>query len=207
MMIKQMRKCIKHQILLITCLVSASTGVLAAEYVPPPAGPYKPAVVMSDSSGTSTDDSGKVYKFPNDDLMRSEAPPMPVLVPPRKEPVKTVHNERLNAGSEMQKKAAKAPTFSSQSPANIQNPANSYAVNPWAAGAFQSQSSVAPPRYQSAQQPGQAWYPPYGYPQQNPYAYGYPNYYGNSNNSADAPFSTMPSPWTMMPMQPFFSGR
>ncbi len=208
-MIKTMDKLTKHQMLLITFLATGGSGlVLAAEYVPPPAGPYKPAVVVSGTQNSAIKGSGKVYKFPSEDLMRAEAPAMPEMDSTRNEPDRTVQNEGLRANLEGQKNATKAPVYSLQNPANVQNPVNSYALNPWAAGVGTTRSqSVAPPHYQGAQQPGQAWYPQYGYPQQNPYAYGYPNYYGNSNNSANAPFSNMPSPWTMMPMQPFSSGR
>ena len=182
-------------------LLTGLVGQVAAdEYVPPPAGPYKPVAVMGGAQAVATDSAGKVYRFPSEDMIRSEAP-APMLA--SEEPV-TVTERPAQAPADFQQADSATAALTPSSAANPQQPTTGFsAANPWAVATPQGQAMPAP----AYQPPNQAWYPQYAYPQQYPYGYGYPDYYNNSNSGTEAPYSNMPTPWSMMPMQPFFSGR
>jgi hypothetical protein len=81
-------------------------------------------------------------------------------------------------------------------------PAASYpAYNPWSVP--QSPDSMP---MQLGNQGGVWSNPQVVYPQGN-YPSNYPYGYSNGYNSTNSPFNGMPSPWSVMPMQQFFSGQ
>ncbi len=172
-------------------------------YAPPPAGPYKPLVVVNDDTNTTSDSSSKVYKFPSEDLIQGDAPRLQDQPESEKKPafatvLKHPDNTATTRSSAQSAMRTVPDSLSSVPPGNgaawRQN-------NPWSP-LSQTTGQDAQPRYQiPGYGPGQGWYPGYNYSrQQYPYGYAYP---GNTGNS---PFN-MPTPWSMMPMQPFFPGR
>ena len=190
-----------------------SSLMLAQEYVPPPAGPYKPEVIVSDAPALSSEKSAeKVYKFPSEDLIRGEAPPALSFDTPAasgqqsEQRINHQSAQRSNNTATHTGSGAAIPGSNYHSSAQASQPTTDrlHDSNPWAP----SVSTMQP--QQPVYRGSSSWYPPqygYGYPQQYPYGYGTQDYYGNAQNDANAPFSNMPTPWNMMPMQPFFPGR
>ena len=172
-------------------LILLSQQVLAGEYVPPPSGPYKPSVIV-DTNHQTSGSSMKVYRFPSDGLIQSE------------QRIKQKYSDNRNTHIQPQH-LTKEPSFEPPvAPAETSKPVqqvttqqalptvNEFAGNPWSpdseppiSGNYQG--------YWNNQQ--------FSYPQQNPYGY------SNQNNYTNNPFNGMPTPWSAMPMQPFFSGK
>ncbi len=202
----------KYLVTVFALALGYSCQASAQEYVPPPAGPYKPEVVVSDAPAFSSESAEKVYKFQSEDLIRSEAPAalsfdasaasaqqpeQRIIRPSAQRPNDTTPH--TDSGS-----AIPGQIYHDSAQAPQPTGGRAYDSNPWAPNV----STVQP---QQPVYPGSLnWYPQqygYGYPQQYPYGYGNQGYYGNTPNDANAPFSNMTSPWNMMPMQPFFPGR
>ncbi len=171
--------------------------VLAAEYVPPPSGPYKSSGIVNTNLQHSSS-SAKIYRFPSDGLIQSE---------PRvkSKPAYFYRNQRDTKTQDMVTKpvieaAPVAPVITKPvepDQAIVVKPVSPpmtghFTGNPWAPDSM-PQSTDHYPGYWNNQQ--------YSYPQQNPYGY------GNQNNFMNNAMNGMPSPWSAMPMQPFFSGN
>ncbi len=108
-----------------------------------------------------------------------------------------------------QRSAPVAQSFETARPAG-QDQFRQVPANPWAVD-MQRKPSPYPNNVWGNQSYGAQQYNPYGYQSQSPYPYQgvSPNQNQNSNPNSfmNSPFNSMPSPWTTMPMQPFFSGR
>jgi len=161
--------------------------VLATEYVPPPSGPYKFSVMVNTNLQQPIG-SAKIYRFPSDGLIQSE---------PRvtSKPAYFYGNHRDIKTQDMAvKPEITKPTEPAQ--VTVAKPASpvtgSFTRNPWAPDSMRR----PPANYQGYRNNQQ-----YSYPQQNPYGY------GNQNNFMSNTMNGMPSPWSAMPMQPFFSGK
>ncbi len=172
---------------------------MAGEYIPPPSGPYQTSVVIGNDSSQS-DRSGQVYKFPSDSLIQINQPDKPL------------YRSEMNAfDSNRDRLAAPARKIPPELPAEVAVQVNpqmpeqpqtplpymNYNQNPWAPDSVSSPDMSSQWNWNNQQ---------YSYPQQNQYGqnqYGYPG----QNNFMNNPLNSMPSPWTAMPMQPFFSGR
>lgn len=180
----------------------ASQSAAAIDYVPPPPGPYKSNAVIS-RYDVEKPESEEVYRFPSEDFLRQfeeervapvalepVAPPMPVppQMParlPMEAPVEA-SPDRPAGNDFMLRPEAPQADYSARVPGN-----------PWGTGQ---------PYYSQPQYGYDTWgYQPYNYPGNYPYqqgSYPYSQGYGENN-----PFNTMPSPWSMMPMQNFFSDK
>lgn len=173
-------------------LLLFSQKILAGEYVRPPSGPYQSTVIIHKNLNQSGS-SDQVYKFPSDILIQVEQSDKSVFLPDRKKQNQT----QQGAGS----KHAIAPVI----PPIVENPVftqperptdGNFSRNPWDAESLPGPGSYQGNGYQENWSNQQ-----FSYPQQSPYGY------YNQNNFMNYPFNGMPSPWTAMPMQPFFSGR
>jgi len=169
--------------------------VLAAEYVPPPSGPYKSSGIVNTNLQQSNS-STKIYRFPSDGLIQSE---------PRINPTYFDRSQRDFKTQNMAiKPAIKAPIVPpvkakpiEPAQATVAQPASppmtgKFTRNPWAPDSMPQPPANYPGNWNNQQ---------YSYPQQNPYGY------GNQNNFMNNAMNGMPSPWSAMPMQPFFSGK
>ena len=171
--------------------------VLAGEYVPPPSGPYKSSVVVN-TNPRQLNSSEKVYRFPSDGLFQSE------------QRVRPTHFDRSQRNLNTQNIMATNPVIEAPVvPPVITKPVDpaqaavvkpttppmtgNFSTNPWAPPGSMPQPTANYPGYWNNQQ--------YSYPQQNPYGY------SNQNNFMNNAMNGMPSPWSAMPMQPFFSGK
>jgi hypothetical protein len=179
---------------------------LFAEYVPPPSGPYQSSVVIT-SKSTSEQSDGQVYRFPPADLTLEPEPDESVVnmvVPPRDNPAVDPAGRPMSypdyAASPRGLQTAPntqltQPVYPSLAPNNEQGP---WSVDPgYSAG-------MAPGQYYQQPQGG-GYYPystPGGYPYANPYYY---QDYQGTRYDTNSPFGTMPSPWSMMRDNPFFS--
>ncbi|MCK4707220.1 MAG: hypothetical protein KAU21_01275 [Gammaproteobacteria bacterium] len=178
-------------ILLILC-----QNAWAGEYVPPPTGPYKSSGIIYKKQSQSND-SDQVYKFPSDSLIQSERRDEPVFISDSR-----IRNESVDISSKpvLPPQQVVDPAVNLAEPSVFINPSSSMpgqiAVNPWAA-----ESVPRPDVYQQNYYQGRWSAPQYGYPQQNPYIN------NSQTNFMNDPFNSMSSPWSAMPMQPFFSGR
>ena len=194
-------------LLFATVMTVCSPIISAAEeaYAPPPAGPYKPVVVVSGEAGYTPDSASKVYKFPSEDMIRGEAPKLTDLPESEKKPafadvIEQPHYPGVTPSSRQPAAAAAANSvLPPPQPGGVEAWRQS---NPWSPLSQPARQQRSQALYQSpGYSPSQSWYPQYDYSQQQyPYGYGYPNNTGNS------PYN-MPTPWSMMPMQPFFPGR
>jgi len=173
-----------------------SQPILAAEYVPPPSGPYKSSGIVNTSLQQSNS-SAKIYRFPSDGLIQSEPrikptyfdrgqrdfkprnimATKPVIEAPIVPPVITKPVEPAQV------------TVAKPAPAPM---TGNFTSNPWAPDSMPQPPANYPGNWNNQQ---------YSYPQQNPYGY------GNQNNFMNNAMNGMPSPWSAMPMQPFFSGK
>ena len=206
--------------------LAISQLVSASEYVPPPTGPYKSVIVINNEQ-SQTGNSDQIYKFPSDSLIQSE--------PQRDEAVFLTDKRIMNLPQDFNSEAtiAVAPQQRDMSPQPVDPQklpeltkpgtfSRQYSRNPWAAagplpdsaasqgnyyqgGGYQGnlyQGSDYPGNYyQGNYYQGNMYNPQYAYPRQNPYAN------NNQNNFMNDSFNNMPSPWTVMPMQSFFSGK
>lgn len=175
-----------------------SSFAVANEYVPPPTGPYQSSVVIN-TSEQETPQQTQVYKFPSADLIQQA--PLPLKRSNIDRRIKT-EKER---GFLQQKSPAEIqhqiePQISNQPPRRMPSvkpaqPTN----NPYSYGPRAIQNYPEQGRYNQ-------WdYRQFPYSQQYPYGYSNQNYY--QNDYMNAPFTDMPSPWSVMPMKPFFSGK
>ena len=203
----------KYLVTVFALALGYSCQALAQEYVPPPAGPYKPEVVVSDAPAFSSESAEKVYKFPSEDLIRSDTPPPLTFDAPARSDHQSVQKKAKPAAplrNDSRSHAGYESALSSQNSRGSRQTSRSmggrgYDSNPWSPNVSTARPQLpAFPAYSDSypsQQNG------YGYPQQYPYGYGAQGYYGNTPNDANTPFFNMTSPWNMMPMQPFFPGR
>lgn len=163
-------------------LLSSATSLAgAAEYLPPPTGPYQSSIVINSVESDSATQP-QIYRFPPADLIQ--------MGDPRDYPVDQREAARDNRFPNSPRNPAvssvmpKAPAYAA--PANpVLNPYQSGGMgqnNPWAVGQPDP----------SGQGQWGAGYQPYGYP------YGYPNQY----NMMNPPYSNVPSPWSV-PAQPY----
>jgi hypothetical protein len=185
-------------------LLFVSATVQGRDYVPPPNGPYQPSVVINNSQ---VDDSQQhVYKFPPPDM----------LLDVNKKPSDFDYQPELRGNEPRQQMAPEtvkpirnqqqSPLMNSQTMPPLPNPD---AYSAWQLQQGGRSNNAAPgwgyqegtPNYNQNVWQQQA--PGYGYQQQYPYSYGYPNQYNGTNNQ----FYGMPSPWNVMPKNPFFSDR
>jgi hypothetical protein len=165
-------------------------GVATAnEYVPPPTGPYQSSSIVINSVEENTSEQPQVYRFPPSDLItdemeQSESGPEVVHAEPAGIAPPSVQG-RVNSEDYPQQPASMPPVYSQP-------------YNNWA-----RQGMAQPPmdyRYQGGYQNG-TW----GYPQQYySYPYSNPEQYDPTNSQY---YNNMPSPWSMMPKNPFSSGR
>lgn len=190
-----------------------SFQVLAAEYVPPPTGPYESSIVINNQSPSSRTE--RVYKFPSDSLIQSGNRKEPVFLSDTSVGVKPEENNThtfvdssrpINQGLEQIKQPVQSelPNVTNPAAGNITN-------NPWAPvnlpgpdlyqQNYYQGNSFPDNYYQGYAYPGNPNSSQYAYPQQ------YPNVYENQYNFMNDSFRSMPSPWSAMSMQPFFSGR
>lgn len=194
-------------------LLLVSPFALASKYVPPPAGPYQPEVVVSEHVDTNDGESDRVYKFPSEDLMRSEAPVFNSSTS-NSLPLDNSQPQSTTNQARQQRPAGKPDPESLPAGQSSTAGGANYPSNPWATGnnwngqATSSGSAYPPvnqgwgaqygsPQYGNQQYGGQQ----YGGQQSYPYGYNYQNYLNSG------PFNNMATPWKMMPMQPFFPGN
>ena len=196
--------------------------VFAGEYVPPPTGPYKSSVVVNKNQITEGN-SGQVYKFPSDNLIQSESRNDPVFLSDRRiinlpekkfsNSAQSIATQQAVSEAEIQhQQQSVVSRQSSQPPSsaapNFTNPwdpeslpqAENYQQNYYQGDVFRD-NYYQGNRYAGNTYPRTQLNSQYAYPQNYPYAQ------SNQNNFMNAPFNGMPSPWSSMPMQPFFSGR
>ena len=158
----------------------------ANEYLPPPTGPYQSSVVVNTGDNNAAQ---KVYRFPPADLVQTQPKPPREGLPRRFDfPAAPGGVPPVNANSKMP--APVTPREQLSQPPMPAMDANPWAVNP--------QQPFAP----DAQG---VWGNPYGNPYGNygPYTYPYPYGYGEQHNRNKNFFSNMPSPWSVMPVQPY----
>lgn len=196
--------CVKPSILTGSMLPIAFS-VAAIEYVPPPAGPYQSSVVIQKESTQTGNLTEKVYRFPSDikvNGLKSYPTPSPAANPAKK--IEKLPQTQWTTEADLTSSTAdsaslpmpRQSTYSRQ-PAN-----NTGGVNPW---------SVDYPGLVSPGQQNRNVYPSFNYqgywsqPQYSQPQY-YPYGYNQQNNFMNSPFGKMPSPWSGMSMQPFFSG-
>jgi hypothetical protein len=182
-------------------LLSVSVAVQARDYVPPPSGPYQPLVVINNSPADKSQQ--QVYKFPPPDILledRNTHPDLsyqpghqidegPQIAPAKIKP--PMSQQQLMESKRMQP----MPQSGGYSQWQIPGQGGQTGTNP----GWYGYQGLAPNYNQNVwqQQPG------YGYQQQYPYSYGTPNQYNGAYN----PFYGMPSPWNVMPKNPFFSDK
>ncbi len=180
---------------------------MAADYIPPPAGPYKPVSDLYNETQAAVDESGQVYRFPSEDMIRLEqekvnnsaAEPGKIFRDnaqnqvPLTEPVNLYTQPRKASETAAKRPFAAAPAQTGPS-------AGFYTANPWAAGS----SAIPPASSQSGWSGYSQGYSGYSYAPPYPYTYDYRNAPGNQGYM---PYANMPSPWSMMPMQSFFPGN
>ena len=198
-------------------VVFISIDVTALGYVPPPGGPYKSSSVIT-SPSIESKPTTQVYRFPPEDLIQKSNPLLNTMKPmsidePQVRPFRdlmlnqpdfpqnfTIQGqptapqasmENNGAGSQPANKATQNPFYPP-----LQN-------NPWAVGSQEFQNTY--PNQWNGQNNN------YNYPKQYPNMNQFQNNQQNLNqylnpNNMNTPFSAMPSPWQMMPMQPFFPG-
>jgi hypothetical protein len=180
---------------------------LYAEYVPPPSGPYQSSVVITSKSSSEQSD-GQVYRFPPSDLTFEPEPDEPVVnrgrVPPG------TNQPGGPVGATMSYPDFTQAPQDAQAGYNTPSPRPAY---PPVTPNNEARQWNADPRYSSGMAPGQwyqqpqgeGYYPysaPGGYPYANPYYY---QGYQGSGYDATNSFGSMPSPWSMMRDNPFFS--
>jgi hypothetical protein len=203
-MLNLIRKKLSQGPMLMVVLVVFSAELAAADYVPPPTGPYQSSVIISDKNLFQSDNGNhQVYRFPTEELIRGEKKPLKFT----RGDTSSFQNN-IPAAPVAPTASTKIPLEKSIAPSTVNPSAQYYPVNPW-----------EPKAQSSVQQPMQQQYPDnYQYDWgnqssrqqqywQQPYRQQYPYGYSNQNNYMNTPFNSMPSPWSAMPMQPFFSGR
>jgi hypothetical protein len=196
----------------IVCGVLACSGFAWAEYVPPPSGPYQSSVVIT-SKDTTEQNNEHIYRFPPADLNIQEDDTAPLSLESSDPPSGMSNNSSLPAQyleyrSEPALNDAPRPDLRDYSP-----PAPYPNANAAGSPIIQQQGYSAPanpgqgrqgPWYDKPQ--GQAYNPYSGqsyYPYSNPYYY--QEYRDSRYEDQYSPFGTMPSPWSMMRDNPFFS--
>ena len=187
-------------------LLLLSMQATALEYVPPPNGPYQSSSVINSQSIENLHEK-QVYRFPPADLMTETrpklkaqpfftqppvvqnpvhtAPPMPPFQPIDSAPVANMAQPPFPSDN-------LSPADDTKQPEDLFYPP--LPENPWAVGTQDFQNNF---QNQWGQQ---------NYQNTQPYQNMNPNYYQNQNNM-NTPFSGMPTPWQVMPMQPFFPGQ
>lgn len=184
-----------------------SQSVAAIDYVPPPPGPYESTSVIS-RSDVEEPEQERVYRFPSDDFLRQFGQDSISSAEPVRSPVPVPSKVQPHAVTPPVVTSPEAPIANHFSvPSRVPQTGYSTVVpgnnNPWGT-AGTGQPYYSPPPQQQYQH--DVWnYQPYSYPGSYPYqqgGYPYPPGYGENN-----PFSSMPSPWSMMPMQDFFSDK
>lgn len=187
--------------------------VMAIEYVPPPTGPYESSIVINKKSPSSRTE--RVYKFPSDSLIQSDRREEAVFLSDTRVEVKPKENKtNTYVDSSRSKDSVRnqnTQPLQPELPSSANPVAGGLSTNPWApvnlpaAELYQQnyyqENSFPGDNYQGYSYPGYPNSPQYVYPQQ------YPNAYDNQYNFMNDPFRNMPSPWSGMSMQPFFSGR
>jgi hypothetical protein len=171
---------------MVSCLVTAAVPLVAQEtgYVPPPSGPYQSSAVVIEGAGDATTSERQVYRFPPSNILMPEVEPrqfrelerQPVAKPP---------------GIPLPPSTPQIP----DSQRTQQPQAEAWVYPDYSTGA---QMYSAPQNWYGYQ--GGAWQqsaPGYGY-----YPYVAPEQYPQRF----APFDNMPSPWSVIPNNPF-SGR
>lgn len=178
----------------------------ADDYVAPPPGPYQSSVVIHQYDRTVNESlesqQQKVYKFPAADLFE------PVVEPgtQNRNPDNQFFND-LAFPSESSLYRSQVDDQTSEVPAQLmpgienQQSGTSVPDNPYTAP-FQYGNPWATNQSRSITNYSDGW-------GRNQYPGNYPNHYGynNPSNMMNNTNSFMPSPWSMMPMQPFSSGR
>ena len=188
----------------VTCLILTQVA-WARDYVPPPSGPYQSSVVINHS--TIDGEPQQVYKFPPADILTdgnaargsgflSDSGPGPddteQKQPDQERRVGMIPPQSTLPGAGNQLAPGSSP-YQWQVP-------QTYDPYQSSAPAWNGYNTGNVPAYKQ-----NVWQqtPQYGYAPQYPYSYGQPNQY-NANNY---PFYGMPSPWNVMPKNPFFSDR
>ena len=189
-------------------LLLASPFASASKYVPPPAGPYQPEVVVSEHIDANDGKSDRVYKFPSEDLIRGEAPVFNSRTP-NSLPINKSRPQSTTNQARQKRPAGKSDPVSRPAGQTSTADGANYPANPWAAGNnWNRQVAPARPAYPPV---NQGWGAQYGSPQYSNQQYGgqpaYPYGYNYQNYSNNGPFNNMAAPWNMMPMQPFFPGN
>ena len=203
-------------------VVLISIDATALGYVPPPGGPYKSSSVITSPSIESKPIT-QVYRFPPEDLIQKSNPvqnakkPMSIDEPQ----VRPFRDLMLNQSDFPQNFTSQGQPTAPQAIIEDNNGAGSQPGNkatenpfypplqdnPWAVGSQEFQNTY--PNQWNGQNNN------YNYPKQYQDMNPFQNYQQNSNqysnqytnpNNMNTPFSAMPSPWQMMPMQPFFPG-
>lgn len=189
-----------------------SMNVAAAEYVPPPTGPYQSSIVIDSQNNDRQQQPIQVYRFPPADLFSgsdqakhsmplmqqqpafnadvfNQSGQIPIPMDPARQEIMDMNAQYAeplqdSASLQQQPQAPQSPFYPQLT------------ENPWAVGAQTYQQPYTSPW--AAQN--------YNYPM--PYQNMNHNQNYNSNPyNMNEPFSGMPQPWQMMPMQPFFSGQ
>ena len=185
-------------------LLLFSMQAAALDYVPPPNGPYQSSNVIN-SQSIKNQREQQVYRFPPADLMTESRPklsthpsfslpsgvqnPINSITPPM-QPVDSA--AIVNTTQPQFQSDNLSPSGDMKQPENLFYPPLS--ENPWAVGTQDFQNNFQNPWGQQ------------NYQNSQPYQNMNPNYYQNQKNM-NTPFSGMPTPWQVMPMQPFFSGQ
>lgn len=186
-------------------LLLMATSLQARDYVPPPSGPYQSSVIIN--SATAGDAKAqKVYKFPPADITLDAEPAQLSTESAGRSQMSTPDEQRypqdraedqssksVNTRRPMPSTVGETPQWSSSPQApGYPNPGQGggyqwYGYQPQAGGYYQDRWSQYPQ----------------GYGYQNPYPYRGENPYDYSTN----PFESMPSPWSIMPKNPFFTDK
>lgn len=192
-------------------LLPISSVAQTSEYVPPPTGPYQSSVVINTLQSGAADET-HVYKFPSADLIEQvtgkpdEIEPESIatdlafpseqdFVEPRTDDVIPSTNQTAPMANTNRPVDVRRPQQAQPVPPAYGSQPYANTVNPWS-------SSQAP--YPNAYQEQNLWAQPHGRSQYQ-YPYGYSQQY--NNNTYNSPYEYMPSPWSMMPKNPFFQGN
>lgn len=194
-------------VLIVSVLLSKPDVADAArDYVPPPNGPYQSTVVIDNTASGQSDH--QVYKFPPPDILMDEKLPQNKLDRPplnRPQADSMPYPDSAAVPQPAQQPAMDYPSAGYTNP--NQPPANQWQVTPgvqpgaypgnWYGGNGYPAPNSGYNQNQWQQAPG------YGYQQQYPYSYGNTYPYNGTNST----FNGMPSPWSVMPKNPFFSDK
>lgn len=183
----------------VVILLVASSLVQARDYVPPPTGPYQSSVVINNNQ--KDDSQQQFYKFPPADILIDDKD--------LRDDKKWKAVGEADTGDNLPMASQPAQIYGMQQPPYPGN------YSPWqqqqpSGFLNDNQANFNAPQWYGYQRANpninqNNWQqaPGYGYQQNSPYMYGYPNQYNSQNNL----FNGMPSPWSAMSKNPFFSDR